>query len=109
LIGQRFGMDAQSVVEIGEMQSGVGPALSAMLREQVLTSRFGTGMALGHVLRGLEATTNLAQSTGVHAPLAAACSVAWAAAEAQLGSGADQSEMIRWLDSVTVQEPKTEG
>ena len=108
-IGQRFGMDAQSVVEIGEMQSGVGPALSAMLREQVLTSWFGTGMALGHVLRGLEATTNLAQSTGVHAPLAAACSVAWAAAEAQLGSGADQSEMIRWLDSVTVQEPKTEG
>jgi 3-hydroxyisobutyrate dehydrogenase len=107
-IGQRFGMDTQSVVEIGEMLSGVGPALSAMLREQVLTRRFGTGMALGHVLRGLEVTTSLAQSTGVHAPLAAACRVAWAAAEAQLGSGADQSEMIRWLDAV-VQEPKKEA
>jgi 3-hydroxyisobutyrate dehydrogenase len=105
-IGQRFGMDTQSVVEIGEMLSGVGPALSAMLREQVLTRRFGTGMALGHVLRGLEVTTSLAQSTGLHAPLAAACRAAWAAAEAQLGSGADQSEMIRWLDSVIVQEPK---
>jgi 3-hydroxyisobutyrate dehydrogenase len=107
-IGQRFGMDTQSVVEIGEMLSGVGPGLSAMLREQVLSRRFGTGMALGHVLRGIETTASLAQSTGVHAPLAAASRAAWAAAEAQLGSGADQSEMIRWLDSVIVQEPKRE-
>ena len=98
-IGQRFGMNTQSVVEIGEMLSGVGPALSAILREQVLTQRFGTGLALGHVLRGIEVTTSLAQTTGMHAPLAAACCVAWAAAEAHLGSGADQSEVIRWLVS----------
>ncbi|MGC1410847.1 MAG: NAD(P)-dependent oxidoreductase [Acetobacteraceae bacterium] len=108
-IGQRFGMDAQSMVEIGEMLSGVGPALSAMLRDEVLTRRFGTGLALGHVLRGLEGTTSLAQSTGAHAPLAAACRAAWVAAEAQLGSGADQSEIIRWLDTVAVQEPNEEG
>ena len=106
-IGQRFGLDAKSVVEIGEMLSGVGPALSAMLREQVLTRRFDTGMALGHVLRGLEITTSLAQSTGAHAPLAAACCTAWAAAEAEIGSGADQSELIRWLESVAVNEPET--
>jgi 3-hydroxyisobutyrate dehydrogenase len=108
-IGQRFGMDTQSVVEIGEMLSGVGQALSAMLREQVLTWRFATGMALGHVLRGLEVTTSLAQSTGVHAPLAAACRAAWEAAEAQRGSGADQSEMIRWLDTAVVPERKEES
>jgi 3-hydroxyisobutyrate dehydrogenase len=108
-IGQRFGMDAQSMVEIGEMLSGVGPALSAMLRDEVLTRRFGTGLALGHVLRGLEGTTSLPQSTGAHAPLAAACRAAWVAAEAQLGSGADQSEIIRWLDTVAVQEPNEEG
>jgi len=97
------------VVEIGEMLSGVGQTLSAMLREQVLTWRFATGMALGHVLRGLEVTTSLAQSTGVHAPLAAACRAAWEAAEAQLGSGADQSEMIRWLDTAVVPERKEES
>ena len=107
-IGQRFGMNTQSVVEIGEMLSGVGPAFSAILREQVLTQRFGTGLALGHVLRGIEVTTSLAQTTGVHAPLAAACCVAWAAAEAHLGSGADQSEVIWWLDSVVVPERKKE-
>jgi hypothetical protein len=45
----------------------------------------------------------------VHAPMAAACRAAWAAAEAQLGSGADQSEMIRWLDTLVVQEPNKEA
>jgi hypothetical protein len=50
----------------------------------------------------------VAQSTGVHAPLLAACRLAWAAAEAGIGSGADQSELIRWLESVAVQEPKNE-
>jgi 3-hydroxyisobutyrate dehydrogenase len=106
-IGQRFGLDARSVIEIGEMLSGVGPTLSALLRDQVLTRRFDTGMALGHVLRGLEITTSLAQSTGAHAPLAAACCIAWAAAGAEIGSGADQSELIRWLESVAVNEPET--
>ena len=107
-IGQRFGLDAKSVIDIGETLSGLGPAMGALLREQVLTRRFDTGLALGHVLKGLEVTAGVAQSTGVHAPLLAACRAAWAAAEAGIGSGADQSELIRWLESVAVQEPGNE-
>jgi 3-hydroxyisobutyrate dehydrogenase len=107
-IGQRFGLDAKSVIDIGETLSGLGPAMGALLREQVLTRRFDTGLALGHVLKGLEVTANVAQTTGVHAPLLAACRAAWAAAEAGIGSGADQSELIRWLESVAVQEPGNE-
>jgi 3-hydroxyisobutyrate dehydrogenase len=107
-IGQRFGLDAKSVIEIGETLSGVGPAMGALLREQVLTRRFDTGLALGHVLKGLDITANVAQSTGMYAPLLAACRAAWAAAESGIGSGADQSELIRWLESVVVQEPKNE-
>jgi 3-hydroxyisobutyrate dehydrogenase len=107
-IGQRFGLDAKSVIDIGETLSGLGPAMGTMLRDQVLTRRFDTGLALGHVLKGLEVTANVAQSSGVHAPLLAACRLAWAAAEAGIGSGADQSELIRWLESVAVQEPKNE-
>ena len=105
-IGQRFGLDAKSVIEIGEMLSGVGPAMGALLREQVLTRKFDTGLALGHVLKGLRSPPSVAQSAGVHAPLVAACRAAWAAAEAGIGSGADQSELIRWLESVVVQEPE---
>ena len=69
-IGQRFGLDPQSVIEIGETLSGVGPAMGSLLREQVLTRRFDTGLALGHVLKGLQIIERVAQSAGVHAPLA---------------------------------------
>jgi len=106
-IGQRFGLDAASVIEIGEVLSGVGPVMGALLREQVLTRTFDTGLALGHVLRGLQISADVAQSAGVHAPLLAACCAAWRAAEAGIGSGADQSELIRWLESV--EEPKNEA
>jgi 3-hydroxyisobutyrate dehydrogenase len=107
-IGRRFGLDPQSVVEIGETLSGVGPAMGMLLREQVLTRTFNTGLALGHVLKGLEIAERVARSAGVHAPLLAQCRMAWADAESVIGSGADQSELIRWLESVAVQEPKNE-
>ena len=80
-----------------------------MLREQVLTRRFETGLALGHVLRGAEITTGMAQATGVHAPSGRACRAAWAAAEAEIGSGADQSELIRWLETATPPEPEAQA
>jgi 3-hydroxyisobutyrate dehydrogenase len=107
-IGQRFGLNPQSVIEIGETLSGVGPAMGSLLREQVLTRRFDTGLALGHVLKGLQVIERVAQSAGVHAPLLARCRVVWAEAESGIGSGADQSELIRWLESVVVQEPTNE-
>jgi len=108
-IGQQFGLDLKAVTEIGEASGGIGPRLGAMLREHVLTRRFETGLALGHVLRALEITTGIAQATAVHAPLAAACRAAWAAAEAEIGSGADQSELIRWLETATPPEPEAQA
>jgi hypothetical protein len=60
------------------------------------------------VLKALQITTDVAQSAGVHAPLLAACHAAWSAAEAGIGSGADQSELLRWLESVVLQAPKNE-
>jgi 3-hydroxyisobutyrate dehydrogenase len=107
-IGQRFGLDAKSVIEIGETLSGVGPAMGALLREHVLTRRFDTGLALGHVLQGLQITAGVAKSSGVQAPLLTACHAAWTAAEAGIGSGADQSELIRWLELLAGPEQKSE-
>ena len=107
-IGQRFGLNPQSVIEIGETLSGVGPAMGSLLREQVLTRRFDTGLALGHVLKGLRSSSVWHNPPGCMRRLLAQCRVAWAEAESGIGSGADQSELIRWLESVVVQEPKNE-
>ncbi len=104
-IAERFGVSPEAVIDVGQALSGVGPTMARLLQEQVLTRRFDTGLALGHVLQGTAVTASLAQATGIHAPLIAASRDAWAAAEAAIGSGADQSEIVRWLESVIVERP----
>jgi 3-hydroxyisobutyrate dehydrogenase len=100
-IGQRFGLEAGMLLDIGEGLSTVGPLVGAILRRQVLTRQFDSGLALGHLLKSLETASNAAQAYGVQAPLLAACRDSWAAAESRLGSGADQSALIRWLETLT--------
>jgi 3-hydroxyisobutyrate dehydrogenase-like beta-hydroxyacid dehydrogenase len=80
--------------------------LGGILRRQVLTRQFDTGLALGHLLKSLETASSVALTCGVQAPLLAACRDTWAAAETRLGSGADQSALIRWLETL-VPEPRT--
>jgi 3-hydroxyisobutyrate dehydrogenase len=108
-IAQRLGLDLKSVVDVGQALAGIGPMMANLLREQVLTRRFDTGLALGHVLKGTISTAVVAESTGVHAPLLAACREAWTAAENGIGSGADQSEIIRWLELAAVAQAKNQA
>lgn len=108
-IGQRFGLEAGPLLDIGEGLNAVGPFVGGLLRQQVLTRKFDTGLALGHLLKGLETACSVAKAGGVEAPLLAACRDSWAAAEVRLGSGADQSSLIRWLETLVPPAPKTEA
>ena len=100
-IGQRLGLEAGMLLDIGEGLSAIGPLVGGILRRQVLTRQFDSGLALGHLLKSLETASNAAQACGVQVPLLTACRDTWAAAETRLGSGADQSALIRWLETLT--------
>ena len=106
-IGQRLGLEGGMLLDIGEGLSAVGPLVGAILRQQVITRQFDSGLALGHLLKGLETASSVAQACGVEAPLLAACRDSWAAAETRLGSGADHSALIRWLETLVPAEPRT--
>jgi 3-hydroxyisobutyrate dehydrogenase len=108
-IGQRFGLEAGKVLDIGEGLGAIGPAMSGTLRRQVLTRQFDSGLAFGHLLKSLETAANVAQACGVESPLLAACRNAWAAAEARLGSGADQTALIRWLETLAPAAAKSDA
>lgn len=107
-IGQRFGLDGGMLLDIGEGLSAVGPLVGGILRRQVLTRQFDSGLAVGHLLKSLETASGVAHACAVQAPLLAACRDAWAAAETRLGSGADQSALLRWLETLAPGAPKTE-
>ena len=108
-IGQRFGLEADRLLDIGAGLGAVGPLAGEVLRQEVLTRKFDSGVALGHVLKGIETASSIAQSCGVEAPLLVACRGAWAAAETRLGSGADHSSLIRWLETLVPPAPKPEA
>jgi 3-hydroxyisobutyrate dehydrogenase len=108
-IGQRFGLEAGTLLDIGEGLNTVGPFVGGLLRQQVLTRQFDSGLALGHLLKGLETASGVARACRVEAPLLATCRDSWAAAETRLGSGADQSALIRWLETLSPSAPKTDA
>ena len=76
-IGQSFGLEPGMLLDIGEGLSAVGPLVGGILRRQVLTRQFDSRLALGHLLKGLETASIVAQVCGVEAPLLAACRDTW--------------------------------
>jgi len=107
-IGHGFGLEAGNLLDIGAGLSAIGPTIGGVLRQQVLTRQFDSGLALGHLLKSLDTASSVAQACGVQAPLLAACRDSWTAAETRLGSGADQSALIRWLETLVPSAPRTD-
>lgn len=99
-IGRRFGLKQDVILEVGETLGGIGAAAKESLRSNVLNRVFDTGLALGQVMKELDLASGLARSTKVPAPLLAACTEAWNTAQNQIGSGADHTEMLRWVEKL---------
>jgi hypothetical protein len=53
----------------------------------------------------MEIAESVAHATGAYAPQLTECRAAWAEAQAEIGSGADQAELPRWLETLTVPKP----
>ena len=105
-LGQRFGFEAATVLDISQ-QLGVGD-VDAVLRQQVITRRFETGVQLGIVRRNLDLAACLAAATDTRSPLIEATLAAWNAAERKIGYGADHSSVIKWLETLPGLKPASE-
>jgi len=105
-LGQRFGFEPATVLDIGQ-QLGGGD-LDAVLRQEVATRRFETGVQLGLVRRNLDLVGRLAAATDTCSPLIDATLTAWNAAERKLGYGADLSSIIKWLETLPSLKPTPE-
>ncbi len=95
-LGERFGLEPDFILRMGEE---LGRA-DLVLRQHVLTRQFGSGISLGMVHRNIAAADKLAGTLGIRSPMLESTRAAWAQAEATLGSGADHTAVIRWLESL---------
>ena len=103
-LGQRFGFAPATVLDLGQ-QLGGGD-LDDVLRRDVVSRRFDSGVQLGLVRRNLDLAARLADVTGTRSPLIDATQAAWTAAERTLGYGADHTAIIRWLETLPGATPE---
>jgi 3-hydroxyisobutyrate dehydrogenase len=101
---QRFGLSADFVLRIAD----VGSHLRTVLHDDVLSRRFGSGRPLGMIHGNIEAASKLAAALELVSPLLEATRAAWSNADARLGSGADHTAVIRWLESLEWSKPTDE-
>jgi 3-hydroxyisobutyrate dehydrogenase len=106
-LGRRFGFAPATVLDLGQ-QLGGGD-LDDILRREVASRRFDSGVQLGLVRRNLDLVARMAAATDTRSPLIDATAAAWVSAERTLGYGADHTAIIRWLESLPGLKPEPEA
>jgi 3-hydroxyisobutyrate dehydrogenase len=106
-LGERFGFEAATVLDLSQ-QLGGGD-VDDILRREVATRRFDSGVQLGLVRRNLDLAARLAKATDTRSPLIDATLAAWTGAERKLGYGADYTAIIKWLETLPGLKPEPEA
>jgi len=97
-LGERLGFEPGFVLRMSEEVGQAG--LHTVVLQEVVTRRFRSGTSLGTIRQNIELAGKLAAALRVSAPMLEATRSAWGAAEARLGSGADHTAVIKWLESL---------
>jgi 3-hydroxyisobutyrate dehydrogenase len=91
-IGQRFGLTPSTMIDVMNASTGRSFNTEVVVKDHVLTGRYGTRFAVGLLSKDVGIAAKLAGSSGVEAPLCRLVSERWAEAAAELGPAADHSE-----------------
>jgi 3-hydroxyisobutyrate dehydrogenase len=91
-IGRQFGLDPQVMLDVVNTSTGRSFNSEVVLKDEVITGRYGTGFALGLLAKDVGIAADLADSLGADAPILRLARSRWADAAAGLGFSADHSE-----------------
>src|SRR5579872_104389 len=99
LAGERFGLDPAVMVSILNASTGRNSATEHKYPSFVLPRNFGSGFSLGLMAKDLRLALELARATGAPARLLAECTRLWSDAESELGFRADNTEIVKYLET----------
>lgn len=100
LIGRRFGLDPGLMIDVFNASTARNNSTEHKLKQFVLSRSFASGFGLDLMVKDLTTAVQLAQATATPAPFSSACRELWAAAQAQLETGADHTAVVRWFESL---------
>lgn len=95
LVGQRFGLDAGTMVDVLNESSGMNNSTKLKFKQHVLSRRFESGFSLDLMVKDIGIALEVARETGTPTPYAALCREIWAAAQAMLEPGQDHTGMAK--------------
>jgi 3-hydroxyisobutyrate dehydrogenase len=98
LAGEKFGIDPQVMLDILNHSTGRNTATDQKYPAFVLPRTFNSGFALGLMAKDLRIALGLAQAVGTPATLLGDCVELWNGAENRLGFGADNTDIVRYLE-----------
>jgi 3-hydroxyisobutyrate dehydrogenase len=90
-IGREFGLDPRVMLDVVNTSTGRSFNTEVVLKDDVITGRYGTGFALGLLAKDVGIAADLAEAVGVDAPASRLVRRRWAEAAAGLGFAADHS------------------
>jgi 3-hydroxyisobutyrate dehydrogenase len=100
IAGQRFGLDPATMISILNASTGRNTGTDSKFPNNVLPRTFDSGFALGLMAKDLRLALEVARSSGAPTGLLERTAQMWAAAEHQLGGRADNTEVVKYLESL---------
>lgn len=98
LVGGRFGLDPAVIVDVLNASTGRNNTTEVKMKQFVLSRNWASGFSMALMAKDVGIAAGLAASLGLDAPMLAAAATQWAEASAALGSGADHTEIMRYVE-----------
>ncbi len=94
LIGRRFGLDGETMVDIMNVSTGKNFATEMLMKQQVLSGKFAGAFTLGLMAKDVKIAADLGEQVGLDAPVSRLVRERFAAARDEVGAGRDNSAAI---------------
>ena len=104
LTGKAFGLEPAVMLGVINASTGRNHASETKLPDHVLPGTFDSGFALRLMLKDIRIATALQTEAGGPASFGAACQDLWEKAQAHLPAGADNVDVVRWLEEAAGRE-----
>jgi len=104
LAGRAFGLEPAVMLEVINASTGRNHASETKLPDHVLPGTFDSGFALRLMLKDIRIAAGLQDRAGGPAPFGTACRDLWERAARELPEGADNVQVVSWLEGAAGRE-----
>ena len=97
VVGKKFGLDPQNMVDILNFSSGKNSATESKLKEYVLSREFNSGFSMDLMIKDVATALDLAHEMGVPWQIGSTIHEMYQAARNHMIDNADNSDIARWI------------